>query len=93
MSLPTIPLATASVKVGDVDVNIRSLARSEVVHLGTLSEDTDEAEIYVLSCGTGETQEAAKAWRETTDTPTVAALLAEIAVLSGLRPMRAKSGN
>lgn len=85
MTLPVKPLATDTLALEGTDVDFRSLSRAEVVKLADMEEDTDAAEVFILSRSTGCTEAEAVTWRETTDAATVGTLLNAIAVLSGLR--------
>lgn len=91
MTLPVVPLPTGTASVGGVDVPITSLSRAAVVALSD-TDDTDTAEILIISKGTGVPEAEAKAWRETVDADTADELLKAIAVISGIRKPGDKPG-
>jgi hypothetical protein len=82
--LPVVPLATGTVEVGGTDVVIRSLSRSAVVSLAQFGRDTTAAEVFIVSKGTGGTEDEARAWLDSTDAETAGILLKAIAALSGI---------
>lgn len=86
-TLPIIPLPSTSVEVGGVEVEIRSLSRAEVAHCASFkdSNDLDGAEIYVIACGTGLSEDVVRAWRESTPTTDVGVLVDAIGELSGFK--------
>jgi hypothetical protein len=83
-ALPTKPLPTASIDIAGVNVAYRSLSRSEALRMQTFKGREDEAEIFLLVCGTGCTEEEAQAFRDSNDTETAGLLIDAIIVISGL---------
>lgn len=84
-ALPAIPLPRRTVTVGGVDVEFRSLSRSEALKVTTDFEDrADAAEIFILSRGVGITEEAAAKWRDETDPEEAGKVIDGIVILSGL---------
>lgn len=84
MGLPVSPLPTTTVNVAGVEVEIRSLSRAEALKLNGFRGREDEAEVFILSCGTGVSADEASAWRESVDTATAGLVIDGILVLSGL---------
>ena len=94
MILPTKPLPTGSVTIEGTTVPIRALSYTEVMTLGRLPDDDEQAERFMIACSVGIEQDEAAAWVQSTDGPTVERLLSAISVLSGLRkdPSRGSTG-
>ncbi len=92
MPLPINPLPTSSVEVGGTAVAIRSLSRSEALRMNAFLGREDEAEVFLLVCGTGCTDDEAKAFRDGNDTDTAGLLIDAIIVLSGLSRKRGPDG-
>jgi hypothetical protein len=93
MTLPIISLATDSLELNGTAVEYRSMSRAEALKLQDYKGRPDEAENYILMCGTGCTEDEAKAFRDGSDTATAGLLIDGILVLSGLTntPRRARS--
>lgn len=89
MDLPKIALPTSEVLVGDTLVPIKSLTRSQALKVHTFEGREDEAEDFILACGTGLTMAEAHAWRDSVDLHTAGLLTDAIIVLSGLTPEKA----
>jgi hypothetical protein len=84
MALPVSPLATATVEIAGETVEYRSLSRAQALALNGYRGREDEAEVFILECGTGCTTEEAKEFRESNDTDTAGRLIDGILILSGL---------
>lgn len=84
MSLPIKPLAWDSVEIAGEKVRYRSLSRAEALRMGTFAGREDEAEVFILTCGTGCTEDEARAFRDGNDTETAGLLVDGIIILSGL---------
>jgi hypothetical protein len=93
MSLPSVPLPTATVDVAGTQVAIRGLSRSEACHLGTLTDDIDTAETYLIACATGLDESEVQTWRANTPANVADELVSAIADLSGLGPDAGKALN
>lgn len=95
--LPAIPLPRKTVEVGGVPVEFRSLSRTEALYVTSefkgeagSGKDADAAEIYVLSRGTGVTEEEAKRWRDETDPVEAGKVIDGILILSGIAELDEK---
>lgn len=88
MALPVVALPKATVDVDGTPVEVRSLSRSEALKLNTQfsTETVDDAEIFVIVCGTGVSEEEAREWREQTDPTTAGLVIDKIIELSGITP-------
>jgi hypothetical protein len=84
MALPIKPLATDSVEIAGELVEFRAMSRSEALRMNAFRGREDEAEVFVLVCGTGCTEAEAEAFRSGNDTDTAGLLIDGILVLSGL---------
>jgi hypothetical protein len=84
MALPVVPLGTGTVVIGGETVAIKSLSRADALQLNGFKGREDEAEVFVIMCGTGCTADEAKAFREGNDTETAGLLIDAILELSGL---------
>ena len=84
MSLPVVPLGRGTVIIGDEVIEYRALSRSEALRLNTYRGREDEAEVYIIQCGTGCTEDEAKAFRDGNDAPTAGLLIDGIIEISGL---------
>jgi hypothetical protein len=84
MALPVVPLGTGTVVIGGETVAIKSLSRADALQLNGFKGREDEAEVFVVMCGTGCTEDEAKAFREGNDTETAGLLIDAILELSGL---------
>lgn len=84
MTLPAEPLRTGSVTIAGTEVPIRALARSEVLHMRSFRESEDDAEPYVIACGTGVTIDEARAWLASVSLETGGSLIEGIFNLTGL---------
>lgn len=86
-ALPTIPLPRQTVDVGGTPVEFRSLSRAEALKVTSEYKHdggADEAEIFVLSRGTGVTEAEAKRWRDETDPIEAGKVIDGILILSGI---------
>lgn len=92
MPLPINPLPTSSVDVAGTSVAIRSLSRSEALRMNAFLGREDEAEVFLLTCGTGCSEDEAKAFRDGNDTDTAGLLIDAIIGLSGLARKRGPDG-
>jgi hypothetical protein len=88
MALPIAPLATATLEIGGEIVEYRSMSRAQALKLNGLKGREDEAEILILTSGTGCTEDEAQAFREGNDTDTAGLLIDSIIRLSGLETVR-----
>jgi hypothetical protein len=84
MALPVKPLGTATVEIAGEVVEYRSMSRAQALVMDGYRGREDEAEIWVLMCGTGCSEDEAKAFRESNDTDTAGLLIDGILILSGL---------
>lgn len=86
MSLPVTKLPTDTVTVDGQSVEVRGLSRAEAYKLATgiFKDDPDAGEVYILTCGTGASEDEVKAWRETTDMVTAGVVVDRILALSGM---------
>jgi hypothetical protein len=84
MALPKVALPTSSVEIGGETVEYRSLSRSEVLKIQAFAGREDEAEDFIVACGTGVSIEEAHEWRESIDAMTAGPLIDGIILLSGL---------
>jgi hypothetical protein len=84
MALPISPLATGEVTIAGTVVTYHSMSRSQALKLNEFRGREDEAEIFILQCGTGCTEDEAKAFRDGNDTNTAGLLIEGILVISGL---------
>lgn len=83
-TLPSKPLPTGSVTIEGTVVPIRGLSRSEVMRLRTFDGNEDDAEPYVVACGSGVTEDEAREWLGSTDLVTGGLLIEGIFKLTGL---------
>lgn len=90
-ALPAVPLPRKTVDVAGSSVEIRSLSRTEALHVTSdfkgaagSGADADAAEIFVLSRGVGVTEEEAKRWRDETDPIEAGKVIDGILILSGI---------
>jgi len=93
MALPVKALARDSVLIGDEKVEFRAMSRSEALKLGNYRGKEDEAEIFILQCGTSCTDDEAKAFLDANDTATAGLLIEGILALSGLTPDTGKDAD
>jgi hypothetical protein len=84
MALPIAPLPTGEAIIGGETVVYHSMTRSQALRLNSFKGAEDEAEVFILQCGTGCTEEDARAFRDGNDTETAGLLIDAILVLSGL---------
>lgn len=84
MPLPIATLATGEVTVHGEVVPFRAMSRNEVIELGKLEGQNDQAEIWMLQCGTGCTDDEARAFRDGNDAITAGLLIDAIVKLSGI---------
>jgi hypothetical protein len=86
MSLPSV-LARDSVEIGGVKVEFRAMSRTEAFKMQSFGlKRADEAEVYVLTCGTGCTKVEAEAFRAGNTLDDAGLLIDAILALSGLTP-------
>ena len=84
MALPELdPLPVGTVTIKGTDVPIRSLSRTEFVHLQSFDGNEDEAEPYIVACATGITVDDARAWLATADFVTGGKIIEAILRLTG----------
>lgn len=84
-ALPQVALPTKSVEVGGTPVQFRSLSRTEAMKVTTQFRDNpDGAEVFILACGVGVSEDEAAAWRNATDPTEAGKVIDGILVLSGL---------
>lgn len=84
MALPVKQLARDSVTIAGEVVEFRAMSRSEALKMNAYKGREDEAEVFVITCGTGCTEAEAQAFRDQNDTETAGLLIDGILVLSGL---------
>lgn len=84
MPLPIKPLPTDELEINGQRVEYRSLSRAQALKVHEFVGREDEAEVYLLMCGTGCTEEEARAFREGNDAETAGLLIDAIIVISGL---------
>lgn len=84
MGLPVVPLGQGTVEIGGETVAYHSLSRAQALKLNSYRGREDEAEVYVLTCGTDCSEEEAVSFRESNDTDTAGLLIDAILILSGL---------
>lgn len=84
MPLPINPLPTDSVEIAGQRVEIRSLSRAQALRLREFVGREDEAEVFLLVCGTGCTEDEARAFREGNDATTAGVLVDAIIAVSGM---------
>jgi hypothetical protein len=83
MSLPT-KLSTDTVELHGTDIAIRSLSRAEAIRLGEFRDDVAAAEVFILTCGTGVSEDEARAFREGNGVDDAGKLVDAILILSRL---------
>lgn len=86
MTLPIGTLASASVEVDGVDIVIHSMSRGQVIVLGTLEGHNDQADNYILMCGSDASEEEAQSFRDTHDAKTAGLVIDAIMKLSDISP-------
>jgi hypothetical protein len=86
MPLPSLPLPTDVVEVGGQTVEVRALSRIEgvVLHGPAFRGKPDDAEVYIVSKGTGSSTDDARAWLEETSGDDAGVVIDRILELSGL---------
>lgn len=82
MGLVPGALRKGSAKVGETEIGIRSLSRSEAVHIQ--GWEIEEAERFVIARSTDSTEDEAQAWLDTHDVDEGDELVTAIFQLSGL---------
>lgn len=82
--LPKIALPSSSVELGGQRVTYHSLSRSQALRLHEFQGREDEAEDFMLACGTDVTMKQAHAWRDSVDLATAGQLIDAIIEISGL---------
>lgn len=89
--LPSKAMPRATVTIDGQDIEVRGLSRAEAVKLSTgYDQDTiDDAEIFVLVCGTGVSEDEAREFRDNTDTVTAGLVIDKIIELSGINGVQA----
>jgi hypothetical protein len=84
MPLPSIPLPRGQVTIGNETVEYRVMTRTEAMKLNGFKGREDEAEVFILTCGTGCSEDEARAFRDGTASEMVGALVEAILIQSGL---------
>lgn len=84
MPLPSIALFRQTINVGGTDVSVRALSRAEAMQLSDYKDRLGEAEVFILMCGTGCTEEEAKEFRQNNSVETAGLLVDGILALSGI---------
>lgn len=86
MALPIKALPTATVVVEGTNVDVRGLSRSEALKLSTnfTAATAEDAEIFIVVCGTGVSEDEAREWLGSTDATTAGIVIDKIVELSGL---------
>lgn len=84
MGLPVQLLPTDSLEIGGQLVEYNSMTRAQALKLNTFKGREDEAEVFILVCGTGCTEQEAEDFRDSNDTATAGRLIDGILILSGL---------
>ena len=94
MALPDVPLPTGSVTIGGIEVPLRALPRSAVLHMRSFRNDVDDAEPYIVAKSAGVTIEEATAWLDSVELDVGGALIEAILRLSGLMdPQEGSTGD
>lgn len=88
--LPSAPLPEDVVTVAGQEVKVRGLSRTEATRLRGL--ELDAAEIHIVACGAGLTEEEAAEWLGSVLAETAAPVIDRICELSGLVEGAQKSG-
>jgi hypothetical protein len=84
-SLPIVPLPNGTITEGPLaGVEYHSLSRAQAMQINTFAERPDEAEDFILACGTGVSVEEAHSWREETGVHVAGELVDAIILISGL---------
>lgn len=84
MALPVVPIARSSVTIGSEVVEFRALSRAEAMVLNEYRGRENEAEVFIITAGTGCTEAEAIAFRQNNDIETAGLLSDAILVLSKL---------
>lgn len=84
MALPIPPLASGVLVIAGQDVGYHALTRAQAMQLNTFRGREDDAETYLLSCGTGVSIEDAAAWRGAVGWDVAGELVDAIIDISGL---------
>lgn len=84
MGLPSNPLPTETVTIGEIEITVTGLHLFQVRQLAKM--DVDESDAQAIALGTGCTIEEATAWIESSPAGDSAALMAAIMRLSGWTP-------
>lgn len=95
MTLPTKPMPTRTIDIDGQALDVRGLSRTEAMHFTTgftpdampdtlVGARADLAETYLVSKGTGVTEDEAAAWRDSTDSEAVGLVVDTVLELSAL---------
>lgn len=82
--LPRPALPTGTLDLDGTRVEYRSLSRSQALQLNGYRGREDEAEDFIVSCGTGLTMDEAHAWRDAVSFEIAGQLVEAIIDISGL---------
>lgn len=83
MPLPKPALATSTLQLGEVTVEIRSLTASQAMHVNEIASEAQRA-VWMLACGFGISEEEASDWFDAVSFELATAALVAIVELSGL---------
>jgi len=87
MPLPQVALPEGELTEGPLSgVKYHSLSRSQAMKVHTFAGREDEAEDFIVACGTDQTVEEAHAWRDSVSLEVAGQLVDAIIVISGLTP-------
>jgi hypothetical protein len=75
-------------EIGGETVEYHAMPRAQALKLNGLKGREDEAEVLILTSGTGCTEDEAQAFREANDTETAGLLIDSIIRLSGLEAVQ-----
>ncbi len=84
MGLPSIPLPTATVKVGGQDVGFHALSRAQATSLARFQDNPSAAEPFILACALDIDEAEAQAWLDGTPFAEATVLMEAIILLTGL---------
>jgi len=82
--LPVVTLPASTIEIGGQLVDYHSLSRSQALRLGAFTGREDDAEDFLLACGTDRTVEEAHAWRDSVPMEEGGQLVDAIIAISGL---------
>ncbi len=91
MALPIGGLPTSALTIAGVEVEYRSLSRAEAIRLQDFRSRPDDAERWILACGTGVTEDGAEAFRAGNTLAEAGRLIDAILELSGLTKLDEES--